>query len=221
MFRLCALVGIEHSLCWGGWRQALIGVPKGKMWPEAARGRTQELRLGLAPRPDYAQGRGLPSFSLLVAVRSAEAWGSRAATAARAAALRSGGAGGSGARSGNASKRRTDRRGHPARVSALEFDIHLSRVYPPPFSETFFFLTVFFSVLIYFCFPFPTKSGRPFGRLLFPPKITSDSGNGQRKKVAQRLRKSEGRETGRRVTSDQGTKQSDEPVFWGDRQSAA
>lgn len=110
------------------------------------------------------------------------------------------GAGGSGARSGDASKRRTDRRGHRPGVSALEFDIHLSRVYPPPFFLKHFFLTVFFSVLIYFCFPFPTKSGRPFGEiaLLLPPKITSDSGNGQRRKrVARAPKRSEGRERDR------------------------
>lgn len=47
MFRLCALVGIEHSLCWGGWEPGLRSVSGGSS--QRHRGRTQELRLGLAP----------------------------------------------------------------------------------------------------------------------------------------------------------------------------
>lgn len=198
MFRLCALVGIEHSLCWGGWGPGLRSVSPGKVVARGTEGTDPGAEAGSGPAPTRPGGGACLLFSLLVAVRSAEAWGSRAATRLRR--WGASGAGGSGARSGDASKRRTDRRGHRPGVSALEFDIHLSRVYPPPFFLKHFFLTVFFSVLIYFCFPFPTKSGRPFGEiaLLLPPKITSDSGNGQRRKrVARAPKRSEGRERDR------------------------
>ncbi|XP_032504806.1 vascular endothelial growth factor A [Phocoena sinus] len=111
------------------------------------------------------------------------------------------GAGGSGARSGDASARRTNQRGHQPGVSALEFDIHLSRVYPPPFILKHFFgkKPYSFPLLIYFCFPFPAKSGRPFGEIApLLPQITSDFGNQQRSKREQELRREveEDRETG-------------------------
>lgn len=94
MFRLCALVGIEHSLCWGGWEPGLRSVSPGKVVARGTEGTDPGAEAGSGPAP-AAQGAGPAFFSLLVAVRSAEAWGSRAATRLRR--WGASGAGGSGA----------------------------------------------------------------------------------------------------------------------------
>lgn len=125
-------------------------------------------------------------------MKSAEAWGSRAAGRPRhwgreepaAAAL------------GRETHPQGGRAGGVTSlgVSALEFDIHLSRAHPPPFFRRHFWKTVFFSVLIYFCFPFPAKSGRSFGEIApLLPQITSDFGNQQREERGSKSSKEKSR----------------------------
>lgn len=84
-----------------------------------------------------------------------------------AAAPGESGAGGGGAKSGDAAARWTNRRGHQPGDSALEFDIHFSRVYPAPF-----FLNIFKNRILshfnLFLLPIPclNRADR-LGRLLF------------------------------------------------------
>ncbi|XP_064454454.1 vascular endothelial growth factor A, long form [Mirounga angustirostris] len=114
-----------------------------------------------------------------------------------AAAQGASGTGGSGAGSGGAEARRTDRRGHQPGVSALEFDIHLSRVYPPPFFLQQFLKSTFFLVLIYFLLPTPRLNRADcLGRLLlyFPKSLRILETSREKKEVARAPERSRGRE---------------------------
>ncbi|XP_006752043.2 5E5 antigen-like, partial [Leptonychotes weddellii] len=114
-----------------------------------------------------------------------------------AAAQGASGTGGSGAGSGGAEARRTNRRGHQPGVSALEFDIHLSRVYPPPFFLQQFLKSTFFLVLIYFLLPTPRLNRADcLGRLLlyFPKSLRILETSREKKEVARAPERSRGRE---------------------------
>nr|XP_021547600.1 vascular endothelial growth factor A [Neomonachus schauinslandi] len=107
------------------------------------------------------------------------------------------GTGGSGAGSGGAEARRTNRRGHQPGVSALEFDIHLSRVYPPPFFLQQFLKSTFFLVLIYFLLSTPRLNRADcLGRLLlyFPKSLRILETSREKKEVARAPERSRGRE---------------------------
>ncbi|XP_035979963.1 vascular endothelial growth factor A, long form [Halichoerus grypus] len=114
-----------------------------------------------------------------------------------AAAQGASGTGGSGAGSGGAAARRANRRGHQPGVSALEFDIHLSRVYPPPFFLQQFLKSTFFPVLIYFLLPTPRLNRADcLGRLLlyFPKSLRILETSREKKEVARAPERSRGRE---------------------------
>ncbi|XP_032265995.1 vascular endothelial growth factor A [Phoca vitulina] len=114
-----------------------------------------------------------------------------------AAAQGASGTGGSGAGSGGAAARRANRRGHQPGVSALEFDIHLSRVYPPPFFLQQFLKSTFFPVLIYFLLPTPRLNRADcLGRLLlyFPKSLRILETSREKTEVARAPERSRGRE---------------------------
>ncbi|XP_032319413.1 vascular endothelial growth factor A [Camelus ferus] len=104
------------------------------------------------------------------------------------------GAGGSCTRSGE-----THRRGGRTGGVTSHGSPHWNLIFIYPgftlllFPETFL-KTVFFPVLIYFGFPFPAKSGRPFGEIApVLPQITSDFGNQQREERGSKSSKEKSR----------------------------
>lgn len=116
-----------------------------------------------------------------------------------AAARGASGAGGSGARSEDAAARQTNPRSHQPGVSALEFDIHLSRVYPPPF-----FLNILKNRILFrfnlFLLPIPrlNRADRLERLLLYSPKSLRILETSREKKEAARApERSRGRERDR------------------------
>lgn len=144
IFRLCAAVGVELSLHLGGWGHRLASLGA----------RRRRLRQGAGPeRSCWRQASspgGVPGAGLAAGAEPGLFFGAAGGVGKRrglgqpgcgeAAARGASGAGGSGARSEDAARRQANPRSHQPGVSALGFEIDLTRVYPPPF----FFLNIFF-----------------------------------------------------------------------------
>lgn len=169
--------GVKLLLDWGGGVR-LCYTSQGKA--RGARGEVGEaLRLGLSPPPGRAKGRGLPYFKRPLVVRSAEAWGSRAARRPR----RGGRVQPAAAALGREAQRRGGRTGGVTSQGAPHWNLIF--IYPGFTLLLFFFSNFKIHILsrfnLFFASRSPLKSGRPFGEIApLLPQITSDFGNQQR-----------------------------------------
>lgn len=137
-FRAARRGGMGSSFPWGGWGayaslvSAGAGCARGPSRTRSCWRRVSSPRGRARGGVGRAGGGGArPFFWAAGSVEKRRGLGQPGC--GEAAARGAGGAGGSGARSEDAARRQTNPRSHQPGVSALELDIHLTGVYPPPF----------------------------------------------------------------------------------------